>query len=146
VKKRIVVVFALVLILLGGCAPGKYIPKASEECYGTWINEKGYPQKVVLFAGGFKQYVNIADTVATYSEGTNEMENKWQDAEGNIWYRFLVTDLPGGEKFQALGRVSNSGKVYERVYAQVAEFNPKNYPTRIDPKSYTYSIWFRSAD
>ena len=145
-KRRIVVVFALVLILLGGCAPGKYIPKANEECYGTWINEKGYPQKCVLFAGGFKQYVRIADVVPTYSEGTEEIENKWQDAEGNVWYKLLVTDLPVGEKFQTSAKFSNSGKVYERVYAQVLEFSLKSYPTRIDPKSGTYSIFFRSAD
>jgi len=29
-------VFALALILLGGCATGKYIPTPNEELYGTW--------------------------------------------------------------------------------------------------------------
>jgi hypothetical protein len=145
-KRRRLVVFALVLILLGGCAPGKYIPKPNEELYGTWINEKAVPQRVVIFAGGFKQYYQIADTVPTYSEGTLEIENKWQDAQGNIWYKSLATDLPGGEKFQTLVKISKSATVYERVYAEVFEFSPKNYPTRIDPKSGTYDIFFRSAN
>ena len=143
---RLFVLSVLTLILLGGCAPRKYIPRLNEELYGTWTNEKGYPQRVVLFAGGFKQYSRMTDTVPTYSAGTEEIESKWQDAEGNIWYRLYVTDLPGGEKFQTLAKISKSGTVYERVYNEVAEFSPKSFPAKIDPKSGTYGIWFRSAD
>ena len=142
-KKRVFITFALVLIVLGGCAPGKYVPRPNEEIYGTWINEKGYPQKAMLFAGGFKQYSRAADTLPTYSQGTLEIESRWQDVWGNIWYKQYVTDMPGGEKFQTLAKVSKSGTVLERVYNSVAEFSPKSFPTSIDPKSGTYAIWFR---
>ena len=145
-KKRVFILFALVPILLGACAPGKYVPKPNEECYGTWINEKGYPQRMVLFAGGFKQYTLKADAVPTYSKGTLEIESKWQDAGGNIWYKFHVIDMPEAEKFQCLCKISKFGTVLERVYNEVAEFNPKNFPTIIDPNGGTYSIFFRSAD
>jgi hypothetical protein len=143
----------LSLVLLGGCAPRKYVPKAYEECYGTWINEKGFPQKVVIFAGGWGNYVRIADTVATYNEGPEEIEAKWIDSEGNVWYKFFGTITAGqgaGEKFQTLARISKSGTVYERVAAMVAEFSPKNYPTKIDPNSgnsgYYYNYFTRSGN
>ena len=145
-KRRIVVVFALVLILLGGCAPGKYIPNPNEELYGTWTNEKAAPQRIVIFAGGFKQYTLMSDTVPTWSQGTNEIASKWQDAAGDIWYKIYVTDMPGGEKFQTLAKISKSGTVFEHVYAEVAEFNPKNFPTKVTPNSATYTMHFRSAD
>ena len=145
-KKRVFLVFTLVLIVLGGCAPKKYIPKPNEEFYGTWTNEKAVPQRVVIFAGGFKQYNRIGDTVPTYSEGIFKIQSRWQDVEGNIWYKLYGTDLPGGEKFQSLVKLSKSATVYERVHNFVAEFNPKSFPTKITTDYGTYDIFFRSAD
>ena len=34
-----IVLSLLALLLLGGCGPAKYAPKANEELYGTWINK-----------------------------------------------------------------------------------------------------------
>ena len=89
---------------------------------------------------------NSSSYYLTTPKGTLEIESKWQDAGGNIWYRFHVIDMPGGEKFQTLYKFSKSGTVLERVYIEVAEFDPKNVPTSTDPKNGSYGIWFRSAD
>ena len=123
---------------------GKYMPKANEESYGKWINEKGSPQKAVIFAGGFMNYKLISDTIPTYNEGTQQIESKWQDAEGNIYYRLFGTITAGageGMKFQTLGRVSKSGTIYEKVTAMVGEFNPNAYPTAIDPSGPHYNFF-----
>ena len=86
-KTRMLFLGALMILLsmipIGVIAQDKYVPKANEESYGTWTNEKGTPQKAVIFAGGFMNYMLISDTTPTYNEGTQQIESKWQDAEGN---------------------------------------------------------------
>ena len=142
-------VMLLSMIPLGANAQGKYVPKANEESYGTWTNEKGSPQKCVIFAEGFMNYNLISDTTPTYNEGTQQIESKWQDAEGNIWYRLFGTITAGageGLKFQTVGRVSKSGTIYEKVTAMVSEFNPNAYPTAIDPSGPHYNFFTRSGN
>jgi hypothetical protein len=137
------------MIPLGVLAQGKYVPKTNEECYGTWTNEKGSLQKVVIFAGGWMNYTLISDTTPTYNEGTEQIETKWIDSESNIWYKFFGTITEGmgeGQKFQTLARISKSGTVYERVTAIVDEFNPKNYPTEVGPSGPNYVFFTRSGN
>jgi hypothetical protein len=58
------VLFAfLFLIPLKTTAQSKYVPSANEVFYGTWLNEKMYPQKTVHKPdGSFEDYQHISDT------------------------------------------------------------------------------------
>ena len=149
-KPRMLLLFALLvllsLILLGSCAPRKYVPKPNEEIYGTWTNEKIFPQKVVNTADGWKQYNYIADSVPLI-EGTGTPDSKWTDSEGNIYYKGFDTVTSGtykGNKFQELDKLSKSGTVWESVSTMVREFEASNYPAKIDPKDSSYRIYYRT--
>jgi hypothetical protein len=93
----------LFIVLLGASAQEKYVPKADEELYGTWTNKEysgsiSYqPQKEVVTADRYGWYHLIPDSVP-YEEGTYEIDRKWTDAEGNIWYRILCTAKTGAWK------------------------------------------------
>ena len=120
------IVVLLALILLGGCAPGK--PK--EEIYGTWTNDtstntyvimSGHIQKEVITPDGWKQYSKILDT-DRLQEGTAQIESKWTDSDGNIWYkrRIIVTAgnlADAGTKDQELDKLSKSATVWESEFA-----------------------------
>jgi hypothetical protein len=139
-------VILLFLILLGGCGPGKYVPKANEEINGTWTNEKIFPQKVVNTADGWKQYNYMSDPTPLY-EGTGGIASKWRDSEGNIWYKIFSTVTSTaykGTKSQELDKLSKSGTVWESVSTMVREFNSDSYPTKIDPNDSSYRIYYRS--
>lgn len=133
----------LCLILLGGCGPGKYVAKANEELYGTWVNEDSYPQKSVDFAGGYKDFQLLSDA-APIGEGTLDIFAKWKDGEGNVWYKVFGTVTSGGyagTKYQFLCRISKSGKTRESVNIwPVTSFDPKHFPSNIDPKDETYRL------
>jgi hypothetical protein len=129
------------LVLLGGCGPGKYVAKANEELYGTWVSEGSYPQKSVDFAGGYKDFRLLSDA-APISEGTLDIMAKWKDGEGNVWYRIFGTVTIGGHagtKYQFLCRISKSGKTRESVNIwPVTSYDPKRFPSDINPKDETY--------
>ena len=75
------------------------------------------------------------------------IDSKWTDSEGNIWYKVIGMGLGlyGGEKSQELYKLSKSGTVMERaINIPVKEFDPTLFPTRIEPKSWTYRILFRA--
>ena len=95
----------LTLVVLAGCGPGKYVAKPNEEIYGTWANEKARPQKVVVDQTGSKWYEHSSDPDPYYVFGAAEVESKWKDAEGNIWYkRFseMTVGIVKGWKFTEL--------------------------------------------
>ena len=140
--------FLLSVFLIESCAPRKYVPKTNEEINGTWINEKIAPQKVVNSPSGWKEYSYASDAVPL-DEGNGGIDSKWTDSEGNIWYRTFSTVTSAtykGTKTQGLEKISKSGKVYESVFNIVAEFDPKNYPTKIDPKDSNYRIYYRAKE
>jgi len=155
-KARLVLLGAMVVLLslmLWDCAPGK--PK--EEIYGTWTNDTstntyvimgGHIQKEVITPDGFKQFLKIADT-DRLQEGTAQIESKWIDSDGNIWYKRRITVTAGsladaGTKCQQLDRLSKSATVWESVFSIVGNWHPESYPTTIDPKTANYRIYYRS--
>ena len=149
-KRRILLltVVALSLILLAGCGQGKYLPKPNEELYGTWTNERMPQQKSVITASGFKSYTYIGDP-DTFIEGTMQIISKSTDSEGNIWYKafeIYTSGLHGlkGQKRQTPYKLSKSGTVLECQPAYVGEFDPKSFPSKLDPKDQFYRIYFRS--
>jgi len=144
-------VMLLAFIQVEGMAQEKYVPKADEEIYGTWTNEKNTnisgDQKLVYEADGlWKAYFKIADPLP-YEEGTFRIDSKWTDSEGNIWYKTFGAMTSGraiGVKYQELIRISEAGAVWEGVYADVLEFDPDSYPAKVDPQDYTYAIYYRA--
>jgi hypothetical protein len=144
-------VILLSLILLGGCATGKYVPKPNEEIYGTWINEKMSAQKYVVTPDGWKQYLKITDT-HPYSEGAWAIASKWTDKEGNIWYKSFGAIAAGpyaGFKHSWLHKFSKSATVWESVWSSPTneqEAATPTYPTKIDPNSSEYNIYYRAEE
>jgi len=76
-----VLVFALALMFLVGCAPKKYIPKPNEVIYGTWTNEKMSPPKMVQTPEGYHDYASISDTTPIVA-GPEKLFNSWTDLAG----------------------------------------------------------------
>ena len=135
-----------VVLVFVGCAPGKYVPKASEELYGTWTNPNYAQQKLVISADGtWKSFNYPSDTVAVIS-GTFQLVKKWKDAEGNTWYDEDFRVLKGVYTFNAqqLDKIDKSGKALEAIFVEVGQFDPKSYPKQLDPKSESYSVFNRS--
>jgi hypothetical protein len=149
----------LALIQVRGWAQTRYVLKPDEEIFGTWVNEETttshfqalHFHKIVITADAFKDYLNVSDSVPV-TEGTAEtdagwIDSKWTDSEGNTWYKAFHVFTTGpykGNKIQELDKLSKSGTVWESVFSYVREFNANNYPTKIDPMSFTYSIFYRA--
>lgn len=147
----------LFIISLGVIAQDKYIPKENEELYGTWTNEQysglvsSQPQKMVVTADGYKWYAMISDSVP-YEEGTMQIDSKWTDEEGNIWYRTFVTVKTGTWKewkSQMLVELSKSATVWECtwvLFSPAAEFDPAYYPKKINRSVWSHNIRYRTAE
>jgi hypothetical protein len=163
--RTVFLILALLLFIgsTGVTAQEKYIPKENEELYGTWTN-KQYTgsscvesQKMVVTAHGYKFYKQMSDSVPSV-EGTMQIDSKWTDAKGNIWYRTFGTVKTGEwKKFkgQWLVELSKSATVLEctwRFLYLTQEFDPANYPKEIDRNpSYGgswvfYNIRYRAAE
>lgn len=130
-NRVILIVFGgfVALVLLAGCGPGKYVPKANEEIYGTWIHEGIRYQKLVVFAGGEKEYLSVADAEPVM-ETTEQISAKWKDGDGNIWYKTFELYISGpmkGTKIQRLWKISN-GSQMELTEEAVKDFNEKSFP------------------
>ena len=130
-------------------AQDAYTPKAGEEMYGTWTNDKTanyfHIQKKVIGPDGTKEFREVSDTVV-YFEEEQHIFAKWTDSEGNIWYKIFGEVKTGsfkGAKWQELEKLSESATVCEYVYILVSEFDPANYPTRIGPFDSADSDYYR---
>ena len=142
----------LALNFLGGqCYGQSYVPTPNEEIYGTWTNDKSINligfQKTVVTADGFQNYADTSDSVPR-EKGVSQIDTKWTDSEGNIWYKTFGT-VTGVEnrrttKFQNLVKVSKSGTVMEIVHRHPRDFDSSNYPTKIDPDDNNYGIYYRT--
>ena len=127
-----------------------YVPTKNEECYGTWINDKtinqGHIQKKVCGPDGNKDYSEISDPTPVF-EDEQQIDSKWTDAEGNIWYKTYGTVKAGaykGTKWQELDKLSKSATVWEYVFCIVADFSPNNYPSEVSPTNGNYRIFYRA--
>jgi hypothetical protein len=155
--------FFLALMLLNGyCySEEKYVPKPDEELYGTWTNEENFgfvpqPQKVVNTPPNIcKAYNGISDS-DPYEESRWDIDSKWTDSEGNVWYKIFRTVSNISEKsgwqglnYQELHKFSKSATVWERVGVElqyeVEYSNPQYYPQKIDPKDPSYCILYRTG-
>lgn len=149
-KTRSVLFAALVallfLVLLGGCAqPNKQL------LYGTWTNEKGHYQKTVHTPDGIVQNFNLLSDASPVERANVQIVKCWSDSQGNVWFNTEGTIIEGPHKktvprVQTLERISKSGSFLEVMVKGVVEFNPKSFPTKIDPSDpYLYMSFTRAA-
>jgi len=134
------------LIVNTACTPKTYSPSQNEEIFGTWTNPNNAQQKHVMSADGtWKSFSYPGDTVPVGS-GTFQLVKKWKDAAGNTWYHENFRVLKGVYIFngQELDKIDKSGKVWEAIYIEVGQFDSKNYPKQLDPKSESHGFWYRS--
>jgi hypothetical protein len=138
---------SLSLILIAGCAqPNKQL------WYGTWTSEKGQFQKSVRGADGtVENFYKVSDTTPA-ERASVQIVKCWSDSEGNTWFNTQGTVIEGPHKnsaprIQALEKINKSGTLSEVMVRGVAEFNPKSFPTKIDPNDpYLYMSFTRAAE
>jgi len=139
----------LALVLLGGCGPGEYTPKANEELYGTWVNEKTGLKLVWSPDGSFSDYSLSSTANTPVGGGKWKIRRKWNDSEGNVFYETFATFTFGnwegsdanGTTLKYLEKVSKSGSVLERNWW----FTTSDFPKAIDPKG-AYFIYYRAKE
>ena len=148
----ILILVLTVMVIAGSCATGKkaYVAKDDEELYGAWSN-LGYDETdaahMFLFeTDGVLQTYKTANTTKKWWNGKYTITDKWIDDEGNIWYKILITEikldtisLPDAEKYYYLGKISDSGRVFEFSYSGY------DYPPEVNPDSlkYPYRVYWR---
>jgi hypothetical protein len=141
-----VLVSSLSLILLGGCSqPNKQL------WYGTWTNEKNVYQKSVHNPDGMVlNFIKLSDTTPI-EQVKVQIVKCWSDSEGNVWLQTEGTIIEGPHKnsipkVQTLEKINKSGTFCEVMLRGVADFNPKSFPTKIDPiDPYLYMSFSRAA-
>jgi len=143
-------VVLLPLINVAGWAQEKYIPKADEELYGTWANEKTFPPRTDINPGGtFSDYYPVSNP-KPFRGGTTEIVKTWTGSDNSVYYYLLNTFTSGvykGTRVQLLDKVSGSGKVLETVWRMgMTTFDAERMPTEIDPKDQNYQIFTRSGN
>ena len=154
-KTQMLFISALMILLsmipLGAIAQDKYVPKADEEIYGTWIltnlNQTEL-QKIVLSAKGMDRFSLLSD-MTPYDNATYEIDAKWTDSEGNIWYKAHGTQTSGAWKdytYVELDKVNKAGIIWEGQFAPCGykgKIDPMFYPKEFDPKNPNHGIFLR---
>jgi hypothetical protein len=113
---------------------------------GTWINPEYNPTrktpKIVYRADGIgESYATTYAKKSTYV-WTYTVEESWQDADGEHWYKIAATKIQTLEtKFwYLLIRISPDGTSYEE---DCIRSNLREFPAKLNPKSYFYKILYR---
>jgi hypothetical protein len=123
----------------------KYTPTPNEEIYGNWTRVRGDFPRIVNLPGKREQY--FPSTASTpISEVSVQIESKWVDSQGSVFYKILATVTTGsfkGYKFQELDEISESGNKWEFNWASVSDFDPSSFPTSIDPTVGRYGHYER---
>ncbi len=90
----------------------------SDEICCSWVNTNytsgDPPQKLIFhFDGTFACY-NTQKTSDALKRGTYSIDEKWQDSEGNIWYKIKMRE-PMSETKYKLAKISDDGKTLEFI-------------------------------
>jgi hypothetical protein len=138
---------SMVLLVTASCSqPDKNL------IYGTWSSDRGPIQKSVHTPDGMvRNYTHLSDSAAV-EEAKDQIVKCWSDSQGNVWYTSQGTIIVGPHKntvprIQTLTKISQSGTFLETMMRGVVEFNPKNFPTKIDPSDpYLYMSFHRAKE
>ena len=126
----------------------EYIMQDNEELYGTWINpdydETFNDGKIIHEPDGVLRAYDSATSKKDAWNAKYTITDRWVDVEGNIWYKWLLTEAKRGaisdtDEYCCLSKISDSGRVQERSISSY------DYPTEIKPDSfkYDYRIYYR---
>ena len=134
---RLLIVLAICTSLL--LYAGETYPQSDEICC-TWVNTEyeaqERPQKMIFnFDGTFEVYPE-QDSIEPIIRGTFQIEKKWKDPEGVIWYKVKMTDRSGA-KFHLM-RIMDDGENMEFVHKQY------RYPDAIIKDASNYSNYSRT--
>ena len=150
----ILIIVLVVLVIAGSCATKKRMMKDSEELYGTWTNEE-YKSTIPPFEKEVYNpdgtYESFRTEVAPWEKdveileggwirgtfGTFVIEDKWIDADTNVWYK--VVNYDGNYRVFYLMKVSNSNNILEYMFSFI------DYPVEIDTNNVQgkYAIYYR---
>ena len=116
-------------------------PQQPDEICCTWTNAKyetsERPQKVIFnYDGTYETYPSKDSTDPTI-RGVFQIDAKWKDPKGVIWYKIKMMDLFGAN-FTLL-RITKEGESLEFVG------KPYTYPNAINEDASNYSIYTRTA-
>ena len=131
-----VIPLLVALVVISSCAgkkegKGFFVPSINEEWIGTWVNiADALPhyanQKIINYNWGYYEVFRRAEDQKATIVGCSTLVEKWQDRQGDVWYKEFdrTSTLPEG--FYVLNRISKNGTVLEYVESRSA------FPTEED--------------
>jgi beta-lactamase regulating signal transducer with metallopeptidase domain len=141
-----------VLVVVGGCLSAQphfaaspvHVPEWNEELYGTWVNldypgNKDFAQKWSLYRYGVFERYYREGSAAAERRRTFFFIEKWQDAEGNVWYTTNEMGAGATTTYFVLYRISKGGSVLETVWS--TQGYPR--PGDLEPENGKYRIMYR---
>lgn len=142
----------LYIFPLAAIGQDKYIPKENEELYGTWINKEYsglvyyQAQKEIVTAERWGWYRKMSDS-DPYEGGTYQIDSKWTDPKGNIWYRIICTpDISEAGYLASKGlwliELSDSATVWEATWHLL----PADWPKEMERYVWSHNIRYRETE
>jgi hypothetical protein len=97
-----------------------YTPKENEEFYGIWINPeyntRTLDAKILIKPDGTFYEYSMTKSDSWGTKGEYKINEKWTDAEGDIWYKVTFTAIYSTYTYYELVKISKSGTVKESVH------------------------------
>jgi hypothetical protein len=149
----ILILILVVLIIVGSCAAKHVRTKSDEALYGIWVNpeyKSSSPSGMEVYNSDGKWHTYRKEASAWEEDieileggwirgsfGTFAIEDKWIDADTNVWYKVVFYE--GTEHGFMLMKVSNLYNILEYMYSYL------DYPVEIDAKNVQgrYRIYYR---
>ena len=149
-KVLVVCVFCILPLLAADCAAKPITIAPDDPLVGKWVSEEydrtsEYNAKWVIFPDGRElDYYKIADT-EPIEEVANVIEEKWDDSEGNHWYKIRSTwwvypSKIGRTEGFSLNEINASGTTLESVYSGSV------YPEELSPLGSFYRIFTKENE
>ena len=146
-KKKIPILILILSVsfLFAGCQTTNKITKKDYEfCAGTWINEdyNSHPhfgKWVCRSDGTFDGYFKTTDKNIAES-GHYVINEKWTDAEDNIWYKmneWAGIKIEEDPSRYSLNKINSTGTVWEWISYS------GEYPSELDTEDFLYHIYYR---
>jgi hypothetical protein len=142
-----------VVVLVGVCSfavdkeeYGFYVPRTDEVIFGTWVNteysgQEQWPQKFINYRWGSYDVFMQAKLQNPSFKGSGIIVDKWEDAEGNTWYKMYSRENWTSKGFFAVEKINKDGNVEEFVW----KFG--SFPTEDDLNSKNeimhYRVYYR---
>lgn len=146
-KKPIVIAIIYAIFLFPSfCsfAEGDFSLQANEPLYGTWVNDKMFPAKMVKLPDGIDSDYWPSTSSTPFRSAASKYVAKWTDSDGNAYYNSIDTFTSGdikGHIVYCLWKVSADGKSMEMNWREFAG----EFLKEINHKS-NYFIFYRAQE